>query len=78
MHSVMPEHAPTACIVLIGDELLAGKISDANLQFLAIELHALGWKVVKVSIVGDHVDSIARYLFPHAAACLIARPCSVP
>lgn len=60
-HSSTGEHAPSACILLVGDELLAGKITDANLQFLAVELHALGWKVRKVSILGDDIDSIARY-----------------
>lgn len=59
-HSAAGEHAPSAAIVLIGDELLAGKITDANLQFLAVELHALGWKVLKVSVVRDDIDCIAR------------------
>lgn len=64
-NSSIGEHAPSACIVLIGDELLSGKVTDANLQFLASELHALGWKVLKVSILGDDIDSIARYVMPH-------------
>jgi hypothetical protein len=78
-HSSTSEYAPSACIILIGDELLAGKISDANLQFLAVELHSLGWKVLKVLILGDDVDSIARCAQRHCV-CVVncfQRCCSV-
>lgn len=73
-YSSTGEHAPTACIVLIGDELLAGKITDANLQFLAVELHALGWKVSKVSILGDDIDAIARCILLAVAVVLSFKP----
>src|SRR5690606_26813667 len=33
---------PTACVLLIGNELLSGKTQDANLKFLATEMSKLG------------------------------------
>jgi hypothetical protein len=55
-----PGHAPPAAIVIIGDEILSGKVVDTNSPFLALELHAIGWKVVKIAVLPDNVDTIAR------------------
>ena len=33
---------PTACILVIGNEILSGKTQDANIQFLGLELAKLG------------------------------------
>jgi hypothetical protein len=55
----------SAAIVVIGDELLSGKVADCNSGFLATELHRLGWCVCKVSILPDNVDAIARCAARH-------------
>jgi molybdenum cofactor synthesis domain-containing protein len=57
--------AKTAAIVLIGNEILSGKIADANAPYLCRELRELGVDVRRVSVVPDEVDVIAAEL----AAC---------
>lgn len=59
-HSTGPEHAPCAAIAIIGDEILAGKVTDANSPFLSARLHALGWRVTKIVVLPDSVDAISR------------------
>ena len=44
----------TVAIVVIGDELLKGRVADTNSSFLATELHRLGWTVTKIIIVPRH------------------------
>lgn len=44
---------PTACILIIGNEVLSGRTRDANLQFLAAELGALGIPVREVRVIPD-------------------------
>jgi FAD synthetase len=39
---------PTAALVMVGDELLSGRVEDANARFLCRELHALGWHTSRV------------------------------
>jgi 3'-phosphoadenosine 5'-phosphosulfate sulfotransferase (PAPS reductase)/FAD synthetase len=41
----------TACLVIVGDELLSAKVEDLNTRFLCSELRAAGWKVCKVGRV---------------------------
>ena len=38
----------TAIIVVVGDEILTGKVEDCNSSLLCRELHALGWRVLRV------------------------------
>jgi FAD synthetase len=57
--------AKTAAIVLIGNEILSGKIADANASYLCRELRELGVDVRRVSVIPDEVDVIATEL----AAC---------
>ena len=40
----------TAAIIIVGDEILNGKVGDTNTRFLCQELHAIGWQVGKVSL----------------------------
>jgi molybdenum cofactor synthesis domain-containing protein len=51
--------AKTAGIVLIGNEILSGKIVDANAAYLCRELRALGVVVRRIAVVPDEVDVIA-------------------
>jgi FAD synthetase len=51
--------AKTAGIVIIGNEILSGKVQDANAAYLLHELRLLGVDVKKVSVIPDEVDIIA-------------------
>ena len=49
----------TAGILLIGNEILSGKITDANAAFLCQELRPLGVDVRRITVIPDEVDLIA-------------------
>jgi len=51
--------ARTAGIVLIGNEILSGKVVDANASYLCRELRQLGVDVRRVTVIPDEVDLIA-------------------
>ncbi|MCS6804367.1 MAG: molybdopterin-binding protein [Acidobacteriota bacterium] len=51
---------PTAVVILIGNELLSGRVEDANAKFLLPELYALGVAVKRVVVIPDDVDEIAE------------------
>jgi molybdenum cofactor synthesis domain-containing protein len=50
----------TAGIVIIGNEILSGKVTDTNSPFLARELRKLGVTVERMTTIPDDVDVIAR------------------
>lgn len=50
----------TAAALIIGNELLSGKIAEANLQVLARELRVLGVRLQRVVMVLDDLEVIAR------------------
>jgi len=50
----------TAGIILIGNEILSGKIQDANAVYLCRELRELGVDVNRISVIPDDVDTIVR------------------
>ena len=52
--------AKTAGIVIIGNEILSGKVQDINAAYLLRELRVLGVDVKKVSIIPDEIDIIAE------------------
>ena len=49
----------TAGIILVGNEILSGKIVDANASYLCHELRGLGVEVRRISVIPDEVDLIA-------------------
>jgi molybdenum cofactor synthesis domain-containing protein len=51
--------AKTAGILLVGNEILSGKIIDANAAFLCRELRPLGVDVRRITVVPDEVELIA-------------------
>ncbi len=55
------EDAPSAGILVIGDEILSGKVKDENSPYLCGELHFLGVKVCRVSIIPDEYAVIAEH-----------------
>jgi molybdenum cofactor synthesis domain-containing protein len=50
----------TAGIILVGNEILSGKIEDANATYLCRELRALGVDVRRIVVVPDEVEAIAE------------------
>lgn len=50
---------PTAGLVVIGDEILSGKVTDSNTPFLIGELRALGVALRQIQVVPDILDEIA-------------------
>jgi molybdenum cofactor synthesis domain-containing protein len=50
---------PTAGIVLIGDEILSGKVVDENARVLIEELRELGVQVRRMVVIPDVLDDIA-------------------
>ncbi|KAK3896232.1 hypothetical protein Pcinc_000088 [Petrolisthes cinctipes] len=50
---------PTAGIIIIGDEILRGQTQDTNTHFLTRQLHSLGVKVKRVSVIPDDIQTIA-------------------
>jgi molybdenum cofactor synthesis domain-containing protein len=51
---------PTACIVVIGNEVLSGRTQDANVKFLAQRLGDMGIPVREVRIIPDVAEVIIR------------------
>jgi molybdenum cofactor synthesis domain-containing protein len=50
----------TAGILLIGNEILSGKIADANAAYLCRELRGLGVEVRRLTVIPDEVSLIAQ------------------
>jgi FAD synthetase len=51
--------AKTAGVVIIGNEILSGKVQDVNAAYLLRELRILGVDVKKVSVIPDEIEIIA-------------------
>jgi FAD synthetase len=49
----------TAAIIVIGNEILSGKVVDTNSPFMARELRALGVSLERVLVIPDQLDEIA-------------------
>ncbi len=54
--------------MLIGNEILSGKIADANAAYLCRELRALGVDVRRITVIPDEVQLIAADSSPSSAA----------
>jgi molybdenum cofactor synthesis domain-containing protein len=55
----MPTAERTAAILIIGNEILSGKVSDTNAPFLTRELRALGVGLKRILTIPDEIDEIA-------------------
>ena len=53
-----PDVAPTAALLLIGNELLSGRTQDANLQSVATRLAERGIRLKQTRIIGDEHETI--------------------
>ncbi len=54
------KNSRTAGIIIIGNEILSGKVHDENSFYLARELRALGVDVRRISVIPDETDIIGR------------------
>ncbi|MBN1946675.1 MAG: competence/damage-inducible protein A [Bradymonadales bacterium] len=52
-------HTPTAAILLIGDELLSGKVADENGSYLIGTLREMGVAIREIRVISDTVEAIA-------------------
>jgi len=52
----------TACLLIIGNEILSGRTKDANLQFLALELNKLGVRLMECRVIPDIEQTIVDTL----------------
>jgi molybdenum cofactor synthesis domain-containing protein len=55
-----PDKIVTACLVIIGNEILSGRTRDANLPFLASELNKLGVRLTECRVIPDVEDVIVQ------------------
>ncbi len=60
MHDCDQPSIKTAGLIIIGNEILSGKIQDQNSFFLAAELHALGVSLLRISVIPDDPALISR------------------
>ncbi|MFN8641375.1 MAG: molybdopterin-binding protein [Candidatus Binatia bacterium] len=49
----------TAALIVVGNEILSGKVADSNSTFLAQQLRELGVSLRRILVVPDEVDVIA-------------------
>ena len=54
----MPANNPTACVLVIGNEVLSGRTQDANIRFLATKLGDLGIPLREVRVIPDIAETI--------------------
>ena len=52
-------NVPTAAILVIGDEILSGKVEDANARLLIGELRELGVALRRILVVPDEIADVA-------------------
>ena len=64
--------AKTAGIVVIGNEILSGKVVDTNSPYICQELRTLGVDVRRIVVVPDEIEVIAMSRPAFAAALLAA------
>ncbi len=56
----MAEGEFTAAVAIIGNEILSGRTQDANLQYIALGLNAVGVRLKEVRVVADEEAAIVR------------------
>ena len=54
---------PTAGIIIIGNEILSGKVEDSNSPYLCKELRFLGVDVKRLVTLPDEIDVIGRHVY---------------
>ena len=64
---MQPVVAETAALLLVGSELLSGKVAEANLVELARTLRSLGIRLSRAVVLPDDAEAIAGEVRRHAA-----------
>ena len=54
----MTQPSPTACLLVIGNEVLSGRTQDANIRHLAVRLGEIGIPLREVRVIPDVPDTI--------------------
>ncbi len=49
---------PTACLLVIGNEVLSGRTQDANIRFVAVKLGEIGMPLREVRVIPDVAETI--------------------
>src|SRR4029434_2009477 len=62
--------AKTAGVVVIGNEILSGKVVDTNSPYICQELRTLGVDVRRIVVVPDEIEVIARDVVMFSRACV--------
>ena len=57
-----PQAMPTAGILVIGNEILSGKVADTNSPYLCRELRDLGVDLERIITIPDDVEVIAQHV----------------
>jgi molybdenum cofactor synthesis domain-containing protein len=50
----------TAALIVVGNEILSGKVADSNSTFLARELRQIGVNLRRIVVIPDELDEIAE------------------
>ena len=58
----MTEKTVTACVLIIGNEILSGRTRDANLAYLGTRLNELGVRLMEARVIPDQVEVIVETL----------------
>ncbi len=58
----MPERVVTACVLIIGNEILSGRTQDTNLNHIAMVLGEAGVRVKEARVIPDDEDEIVTAL----------------
>ncbi|MGE0222473.1 MAG: competence/damage-inducible protein A [Acetobacteraceae bacterium] len=56
----MPAKNPTACLLVIGNEVLSGRTQDANIRYLATKLGEIGIPLREVRVIPDVRETIVN------------------
>jgi molybdenum cofactor synthesis domain-containing protein len=57
----------SAALVVIGNEILSGKVQDSNAYFTARELRSIGVELKRIAVIPDELDAIAAEVSSCAA-----------
>ena len=55
-----PGEPVTACLIIIGNEILSGRTVDANLSYIATSLGEIGIRMAEARVVPDHEAAIVE------------------
>ncbi len=54
--------SPTACVLIIGNEILSGRTQDANLGYIGRRCDALGIRLVEARVIADDETAIIAHI----------------